>query len=321
MSINQNTDDIRQLFEQKLKPALASMESTRKKIRLHRNICALLALVMFLFLFSDYLWLQITIPVLCLIGLGYFGTKIFGRYFHFRKTYKTEVVTKIIQLIDTEYQYDANKSLSLEEFSQSKFYKRKADRVRGDDFVCGRIGRTAFRFSELLAEWKEVRTEDGKTHTYWNEIFKGLMFVVDFNKHIDEETFVFPQKSKIMHGIFKSEKSRDNHYGTLVKLENPEFEKHFKVYGSSQQEARYILTPAMMEAMVNMHKTYKLDLHFSFIGENAYCAIPFEKYLFEPRISKSLINFDDMEFMYRMFGLIRILIDEMNLNTRIWTKQ
>ncbi len=58
------------------------------------------------------------------------------------------------------------------------------------------------------------------------------------------------------------EKTNAKHYGELIKLENPEFEKIFSVYGSSQQEARYVLTPTMMEAIVNVYKTCNLKCGF-----------------------------------------------------------
>jgi hypothetical protein len=60
-----------------------------------------------------------------------------------------------------------------------------------------------------------------------------------------------------------------------VKLENPGFERIFSVYGDSQQEARYILTPAMMEAMTNNNKQYNRKMYFSFVGSHVYCAISF----------------------------------------------
>ncbi len=61
-------------------------------------------------------------------------------------------------------------------------------------------------------------------------------------------------------------------------------------------------------------------MYFSFIGERVYCGVDFNKGLFEPRIRKSGVNFDDIEEMYHLFGLIETIITEMNLNTRIWTK-
>ena len=107
----------------------------------------------------------------------------------------------------------------------------------------------------------------------------------------------------------------------LVKLENPDFEKLFAVYSTSQIEARYVLTPVMMESMVNISKKYGRKMYFSFNGERVYCAIKFNKALFEPRIRKSGVNFNDVEEMYHLFGLIETIIQEMNLNTRIWTKE
>lgn len=61
-------------------------------------------------------------------------------------------------------------------------------------------------------------------------------------------------------------------------------------------------------------------MHFAFIGERVYCAIEFDKGLFEPRVMKSGVKFSDVEEMYCLFGLIETIIHEMNLNIRIWTK-
>ncbi len=106
----------------------------------------------------------------------------------------------------------------------------------------------------------------------------------------------------------------------LVKLENPEFEKVFSVYGSSQQEARYIITPVMMEAMVQIYRLYRRKMSFSFIGANVYCAIPMYRNNFEPKFWRR-VKYRDVEAMFFLFSLIETIIREMNLNTRIWTKE
>jgi hypothetical protein len=72
--------------------------------------------------------------------------------------------------------------------------------------------------------------------------------------------------------------------------------------------------------MVNIYKKYKRPVYFSFIGSRVYVAMSFNKDLFEPRILKSGVRFEDMEQMNSQFSLIQTLIHEMNLNTRIWTK-
>ena len=108
--------------------------------------------------------------------------------------------------------------------------------------------------------------------------------------------------------------------GELVKLENVEFEKEFVVYGTDQIEPRYILTPVMMEKMLALIEKYGHVMHFSFIGSRVYCAMSVSKDMFEPRLFSSGVRFEDVQEMHDYFAFIEVIIQEMNLNTRIWTK-
>ncbi len=152
---------------------------------------------------------------------------------------------------------------------------------------------------------------------FYTKVFKGLFFVAEFNKDLNESTFVVPEKE--FANLLGKEKTSAAHYGELVKLENPEFEKIFSVYGSSQQEARYVLTPTMMEAIVNVYKTCNLKMRFSFTGSKVYCAIPMKKDMFEPTVKRG-VKYSNIEEFYMILNLIETIITEMNLNTRIWTK-
>jgi hypothetical protein len=109
--------------------------------------------------------------------------------------------------------------------------------------------------------------------------------------------------------------------GDRVKLEDPEFEKIYEVYSTDQIESRYILTPAIMQAMTAIKRELNTSVYFSFIDERVYCAMYFNKDLFEPRIMKSGVNFEDIEKMYKLFATNALIINELNLNTRIWTKE
>ena len=112
--------------------------------------------------------------------------------------------------------------------------------------------------------------------------------------------------------------------GQLIKLEDPEFERLFVVYGSDQVEARYILSPALMSRMVEFNaKAKKLcggDLSFSFVGSKLFIAIPCSKALFEPTIFRSV---NDLRTLIDYFSFINLsagVVEELELNTRIWTK-
>lgn len=316
-----STEELKNLYNSELKPQLAGLEKDRKRIKRMFGFALVLVILMFLFLSS--------IPqgaarvatgavgilgALTLLGFGVV------RFYAYRKVFKQEVVTKVIHLINPDYRYNADRHIASQHFVQSLLFKQQPDKVMGDDFISGVIDKTDFEFSELKAEYKTETIEDGKRKTDWHTIFQGIFFHADFNKHIEGRTFVLPDTAEKLFGKFGQKLQKMNSRGELVKLENPLFEKEFVVYSSSQQEARYILTPTMMEAMVAIRQKYKRKMHFSFIDERLYCAVSFNKALFEPRIRKSGVNFNDIEEMFQLFGLIETIIHEMNLNTRIWTK-
>lgn len=316
-----STEELKNLYESDLQPQLAELESQRKVIKKMWTWGLITAIFIFLFVhLIPNQGLMITAIIVGILGVlflfGYGAVKFYA----YRKVFKQEVVTKIIKLINPDYHYDANRHVDSNHFIGSKLFKQHPDRINGDDFVSGIIEKTEFEFSELKAEYKTESVKDGKRQTEWHTIFSGLFFHADFNKHIEGTTYVLPDTAEKLFGKFGQKLQKGSSRGELVKLENPEFEKEFVVYSSGQQEARYILTPVMMEAMVNLQKKYKRKMYFSFNGERVYCGVSFNQGLFEPRIRKSGVNFSDIEEMYQLFGLIETIITEMNLNTRIWTK-
>lgn len=143
----------------------------------------------------------------------------------------------------------------------------------------------------------------------------------DFNKNFSGTTYVLPDTAEKLFGSFGQSLQKFSGRGDLVKLENQEFEKRFVVYGSDQVEARYILTPAIMEAMVNLAGRFGNSVYFSFVDSRIYFARSFSHGLFEPNLFRSGVNFNDAKEMFELFGMISILVQELNLNTRIWTKE
>lgn len=241
------------------------------------------------------------------------------KFIKYRGMFKKEVVGKVVHLINPRYQYSTNKHISLNDFNQSKISSKPASSCKGDDYVSGIIDKTQFEFSELKALHEyQVSSGDNRTEKKYETIFNGIFFIADFNKHIQGETFVIPDYAERLLG--KSGQNLQRSWrGELVKLENPDFEKHFAVFSTNQVEARYILTPTMMEAIVNIREKIGRNFSLSFTGERVYCGVVFNRGLFEPSLFRS-VRYGDVEFMHTLFTLIEVIITEMNLNTRIWTK-
>lgn len=251
-----------------------------------------------------------------IIFLVFFFTKIKKQYQEYREKYKKEIVSQIVRSINPNWDYSFNESILLGEYVESNIFSMGVERHSGDDLITGRIENTDFKCSEFHTEYYSSAI---KQQVYVT-IFKGLFFHANFNKQIHGETYVAPSFTdrgfaKIGHDIM----FRDQ--GEEVKLENPEFEKIFVVHATNQNEARYILSYTMMEAMVDLHKMCKRPIYFSFKGSRVYCAICFKKDLFEPTILRSSVKFEKIALIYNLFILNSLIIKELDLNTRIWTKE
>jgi len=113
-----------------------------------------------------------------------------------------------------------------------------------------------------------------------------------------------------------------NHtHGELVKLEDPEFEKEFVVYSTDQVEARYILTTSLMQRILNYKKMTGERIDLAFVGNKIYVAIWKSSDPFEPSVFGTLLDFDQVLRFYERLKIVIRIVDDLNLNTRIWTRQ
>lgn len=319
--------ELKSLYETRLKGRLSELELSRKRI-FGRHFLSIL--LIFGLAGGNYLLVTMAphpaVMVLSIVGsvafLIYFIYTTFQQQKHYRQAFKTGVVTELVRLINPEWQYLCDQCIGEDTYQHSGLFPHRYDRYKGDDFVTGRIDKTDFQFSELHTEYKQVTYgSKGQRREQWITIFRGLFMHADFNKNFAGTTFVLPDTAERLFGAWGQSLQKLSSRGELVKLENVEFEKLFVVYSSDQVESRYILTPAIMEAMVNLHRRFEGDIYFSFVGSRVYFAKGFSTALFEPNIFRSGVNFSDVKEMFDLFGMVSALVQELNLNTRIWTKE
>lgn len=253
------------------------------------------------------------IGIIILFGLG--G----GAAHNYKAIFKDRVIRKIIEYIDPNLRYYPQKFIERRSFDIANFFPSlRIDKYEGDDLVEGDIGKTHIKFSELHVQ--EERKRDKNTH--YVDVFKGLFIIVDFNKNFKGRTYVLPDINNKTYSkfLFLGEKQKTS-YGELVKLENPEFEKICAVFSTDQIEARYILSTSLMDRIVKFRQRIKREVFFCFANSQIYIAIPFRIKLFEPKIIKKTIEFSLLQTYYEVLLNTIAIVDELNLNTRIWTKQ
>ena len=200
-------------------------------------------------------------------------------------------------------------------FIDSKLFGSKVpDDFSEEDCVEGKWGDTWLYFSE-------VKAEDKNSDDDYKVYFQGLFFQANFNKSFQGRTVVVPDVAERNFGALGRmiQSWNKQHANELIKLEDPEFERLFAVYGTDQIEARYILSTSLMQRLVELQKKVQRELRVSFVDDNVYIAISSKnKNLFEPRIFRSLVNFQPILEYFETLQMMIGIVEDLNLNRRIW---
>lgn len=250
------------------------------------------------------------ILIACILGLIVLFSCIQSKSGELCAYYKENIISSIISYLCQEASYRPESGIAESVFMNSRLFSTSPDRYRSEDLICGKIDKTSFICSEIIAEEKRVTTDSkGRRQEHWIDIFRGFFFIADFNKNFQSQTVVF------RNSWFKLNLGKQR-----VKLENPNFEKQFDVFSTDQVEARYILTPNLMERLLELDSRFPGKITVSFRDSSVIIAIPDQTNHFETNIWECQLNTDKLK---REFGtLVNLfqIIHDLNLNLRIWTK-
>lgn len=231
---------------------------------------------------------------------------------------------------DKEWDYHTSKRVSNRRMKHAGlFYLKPKDRAQGKDLVEGKLGSTTFQFATLsLYERKDKPTRNRirrrRKKPKYKRKFKGFLFLADFNKHFSGHTLLRDKKLKsfahvkrVIHLFLNrllSKKEMDT-----IRLESKEFNDYFKTRTTDELEARYILTPNFMEKLVDFTKKRHYPLDVSFQKEYISMSVATKKSFYKPSVFKSMEG-NQMKDVYNILLFFFTIIEELNLNTRIWSK-
>lgn len=187
----------------------------------------------------------------------------------FKEHIKNQVMAKLLSYFGN-FSYFYQRGIHSDLIQKSclfGYYHDKED----DDFFIG-----SYKDVNIMVAEEEliriVRTNKGSRRV---TIFDGIIIELDMNKQFNGQTVV-----KTDHGIFNRFHCVANMEN--VKLEDVVFEKHFEVYSTDQIEARYVLTTAFMERILQLKQVFKgKKIQFSFFDNKLIIAIDTSKDMFE----------------------------------------
>jgi len=318
-------------YQSELMPDLIKLDAQRKTVKIKlipvAVVLGVFNLACFYVIAKWHIHIKaMTIPlVLSLLPLLAWYAKYFKG---FKDGFKETIISKIVAFVHPDLIYDKGGVVPECEFAASHLFAESADRYQGDDLVRGLIGDTAIQCSEIWVQKIETIRDHSKpagashrTRKKSYPVFNGLFFVADFNKTFNGVTVVLPDKAqKLLGDMGQALQALNVHNGELIKLEDPEFEKMFVVYGQDQVEARYILSTSLMQRITAFQKKHQRPMRLSFAGNKLYVAIPFDRELFEPSLMDTLLDFSQVQAYYDDVRLVIDIVEALNLNRRIWGK-
>lgn len=323
------SSSLENLFQTRLIPAFQTLRKARRVIYLYRFLMVVLPLgevvgvVVFLYYYgptlikilvsrgldSNYNPLILMALVALVIGVTVLKiTLISIRYQErYRQAFKEFIVREIVKFIDPSWSYSPNASIPKSLYKDSGLFLTAEDSYKGDDLVGGIISKTDFQFSEVHTQHRQWRQTPKGLAYEESDVFHGFFFHADFNKFIHSKTYVIAREAPT------------RSHPPPVELENPVFNAQFATYSDDQIEARYILTPKIMDQILNLKEYMGVPLSFSFLGNRLYLAAHFGRNLLELSLGEEL-RFDRIKQYHDLIQLAVVIVSEMDLNNRIWTK-
>ncbi len=73
-----------------------------------------------------------------------------------------------------------------------------------------------------------------------------------------------------------------------------------------------------MRRIIDFKKKYNKIIYLSFVESKIYVGISYNRNLFEPRVDESILNFSIIQEYFDDIALVVGLVEDLNLNTRIW---
>ncbi|MGD9905994.1 MAG: DUF3137 domain-containing protein [Vicinamibacterales bacterium] len=315
-------DRIDELYASTLAPRLDALEGPRRALRGYVLRAGLwVGVPVVLFVVSDVLstvvptWAGAAVGVASFAGI-FVGVVVAGvrylvpgvvAYLNYRTRFKHEVAAEVFRIVCPTAEYAPAFGVAREVFDEPGIFSTTGG-YTSDDRVRGRIGATPFEAADVSRSYST-----GGKNSRTVVVFRGLFFHLDFNKRLTGRTVVQPADAAP--GTLGSRRGL-----TRVRLENPAFDAAFTVHASDEVEARYILTPAMMERILSLAARTAHPIFFAFTGQRAYLAVNYGRALFEPGIAATT-SLEAIREMAAHFALAEGVVEELDLNTRIWTKQ
>jgi hypothetical protein len=311
----QSIDQLKKLYETTLKFRLILIEKERKKILWFYGASLLLLVIIFYKIkqtedattisATDMNWMFLVGAFLTILLIS-----AIRLHMKLKKNFKHKIVQEVINIINPKWHYDHENHLNENRIIVSNIFNQSdVDRISGDDYIEGEWNNIPFKMSELKIQ-KRVQT---KKKTRYQTIFNGLFIEIDFPKRIEAETYIYSDATEAIIGKWLGDFFQSLNFGRgeLIKLENPDFEKMFRVHSECQIKSRVLVTPLFMENLIKLRKKLNKNIHMAFHGTSLYVAVQFDDSILEPKLFGAMDTFSVVRETYLHLTTVCSIIEHL----------
>ena len=305
-------DEIRQNSGEFDQDTLADLEAKRKSVTsklLELKILFAVLACAFIFLIfistGDFGMGFFGGAFVAIFGYGFFSGRVVGA---FESEFKDKVISHIIADISPNLVYEKKKFIEFDEFNAPKIYNSFYEIFKGNDLIYGVYDGVEIKFSDIYLG-KLVRDPSHPNKPPRQEkIFQGIAFIADFNKNFTAKVIVLDKKN-----------SRTSCNLKKTKMDNSEFNDVFNTHCDDEIAARYILTPNLMEKLLNMRKFFGVSCDFCFIENKIYAYINLGRDSFEANLKIPLTGENSAPLHHKKEIMQFIdIIENLKLNSKIF---
>lgn len=228
-----------------------------------------------------------------------------GKFQQIKYRFKNEYLKKIIQDVYQNSTYDPKNGLPMARVYRSGLLK-KADRFHSEDLIRGSFEDVKLETCDLKLEERHVRHTKNGTQVYYVTYFLGRFFEFEFPKSFKGKIVV--TEGAILTWFTDLKK---------MEMESVEFNKKFKTYSNDEHNTFYVLTPHLMESLMDLERQNPGTIACSFDGNRLTIVINNNRDTFELKLF-SEINEMSIISMKKELEVIQNIIEELRLNRNIF---
>jgi hypothetical protein len=304
------SDRLRTLYDTTLQPRLRELDPLRRQVRwLNLKLSAFIAIPAVAATFAVGWWFPAAAEAGLFVGFGVglvalfvvvsrYGSAAIVAKKNYQVRFKRQVVAEIFKQVVPGASYEPFTGLDRQVVDASGLFEDRGEHV-SDDRVRGRIGGTPFEAAEVKRTYRA-----GKEGL--RLVFHGLFMQLAVGTAIRGTTLVDATSARNV-------RIGDRAGLQALDVDHAAFAREFRVFTDDDAEARTLVTPALMERLLDLRARIGHPVFLSFRGGRVCIAIHHRRALFEPSVIRA-VSFATIERMADEFALAELVVQQLAVN-------